>query len=53
MTDNFSDSKWNQFETTGKISDYLEFKGLNSKSFSNKTCSDSETKTPIGVGKTI
>ncbi|MDR0947121.1 MAG: hypothetical protein LBM87_05190 [Ruminococcus sp.] len=51
MTDNFSEQKWNQFEATGKISDYLEFKGV--KNFSDKTCSESGTKTPIGVGKII
>ena len=26
-----SDDKWNAFASTGKISDYLEFKGINLK----------------------
>jgi hypothetical protein len=37
MTDNFSETKWNTFASTGKISDYLEFKGAFAKNFSNKT----------------
>lgn len=35
MTDSFSENKWSQFEISGKISDYLEYKGVNTKNFSN------------------
>jgi hypothetical protein len=38
MTDNFSETKWNTFASTGKITDYLEFKDTFSKNFGQKTC---------------
>jgi hypothetical protein len=38
MTDNFSETKWNTFASTGKITDYLEFKGAFSKNFGARTC---------------
>jgi hypothetical protein len=37
MTETFGDSKWNTFETTGKVADYLQYKGINSKNFTDKT----------------
>ncbi len=35
MTDSFNENKWSQFEISGKVSDYLEYKGINTKKFSN------------------
>ena len=35
MTDSYNENKWSQFEISGKVSDYLEYKGVNSKNFSN------------------
>jgi hypothetical protein len=57
MTDNFSETKWNTFASTGKISDYLEFKGAFAKTFSDKSCGvagttqtpDTERQNPIGL----
>jgi hypothetical protein len=37
MTENFTEQKWNTFEASGKIADYLQYKGVNSKSFTDKT----------------
>jgi|GEM_PF-5465191 len=35
MTDSYNENKWSQFEISGKVSDYLEFKGVNTKNYSN------------------
>jgi hypothetical protein len=36
MTENFTEQKWNTFEASGKIADYLQYKGVNMKNFSDK-----------------
>lgn len=35
MIDNYNDDKWDKFELTGKIFDYLEYKGIPTKFYSN------------------
>ncbi|MDR0987411.1 MAG: hypothetical protein LBL98_06965 [Ruminococcus sp.] len=35
MTENYNDMKWNTFEASGKITDYLQYKGINSKTFTD------------------
>ncbi|MGN0642333.1 MAG: hypothetical protein ACI4JJ_04235 [Huintestinicola sp.] len=34
MTEVYTDEKWNTFENTGRVSDYLAYKGIGVKSFS-------------------
>lgn len=35
MIDNYNENKWYIFETTGKINDYLEYKGIPTKFYSD------------------
>ncbi|MDR0904440.1 MAG: hypothetical protein LBM59_07390 [Ruminococcus sp.] len=35
MTENYNDMKWNTFEASGKIADYLQYKGINTKTFTD------------------
>ena len=35
MIDNYTDNKWDKFELTGKSNDYLEYKGIPTKFYSN------------------
>lgn len=35
MTDTYSENKWDKFELSGRVSDYLDYKGITTKSFSN------------------
>lgn len=35
MIDNYNENKWNVFELTGKINDYLEYKGIPTKFYSD------------------
>ncbi|MBP1560971.1 MAG: hypothetical protein J6C96_07000 [Oscillospiraceae bacterium] len=35
MIDSYDESKWDKFELSGKISDYLEYMGIPTKYFSN------------------
>ena len=35
MIDNYDENKWNKFELSGRVMDYLDYKGINSKIFSN------------------
>ncbi len=35
MIDNYDENKWNKFELSGRITDYLDYKGINTKFFSN------------------
>lgn len=35
MIDNYNESKWDKFELTGKINDYLEYKGIPTKFYSD------------------
>jgi hypothetical protein len=44
MTENFNDSRWNTFESTGKVADYLQYKGINSKNFTDKTVQNTDCK---------
>lgn len=34
MTESFSDEKWNTFENSGRVSDYLAYKGIGTKKIS-------------------
>jgi hypothetical protein len=42
MTENFTEMKWNKFEASGKVADYLNYKGINSKTFTDKTVQTTE-----------
>jgi hypothetical protein len=35
MTENYNEMKWNTFEASGKIADYLQYKGINTKTFTD------------------
>lgn len=35
MTDANADNKWSEFEASGRVADYLAYKGINTKTFSN------------------
>ena len=35
MIDNYDENKWNKFELSGRITDYLDYKGINTKFYSN------------------
>lgn len=35
MTETFTDERWNTFESSGRVSDYLAYKGIGSKSISS------------------
>lgn len=35
MTETFSDDRWNAFESSGRVSDYLFYKGIGVKSISS------------------
>lgn len=35
MIDNYNENKWDKFELTGRISDYLEYKGVATKIYSD------------------
>ncbi len=36
MIDNYNENKWDRFELTGRINDYLEYKGISTKFYSDK-----------------
>jgi hypothetical protein len=50
MTENFTEQKWTAFEASGKIADYLQYRGLNTKNFTDKNVS--VTNEGIAVNKT-
>lgn len=35
MIESNCETKWSQFESSGRISDYLEYKGITTKNYSN------------------
>lgn len=35
MTDTFTENRWNAFENSGRVSDYLYYKGIGVKSISS------------------
>lgn len=35
MTDSYNENKWNKFELSGRVADYLDYKGIPAKYFSN------------------
>lgn len=35
MIESYTENKWNKFELSGRVTDYLEYKGIPSKNFSN------------------
>lgn len=35
MIDNYNEDKWDRFELTGRINDYLEYKGIPTKFYSD------------------
>jgi hypothetical protein len=39
MTENFTEMKWNKFEASGKVADYLQYKGISAKTFTDKSVS--------------
>jgi hypothetical protein len=47
MTENFSEQKWTAFEASGKISDYLQYKGVNAKTFTDKSVQNTECKRAV------
>jgi hypothetical protein len=42
MTENYAEMKWNKFEASGKVADYLQYKGVNSKTFTDKAVTISD-----------
>lgn len=46
MIDSYNDNKWNKFELSGRVSDYLDYVGVPTKFFSNITMS--EAPNPAG-----
>ncbi|MCM1023937.1 MAG: hypothetical protein NC395_07750 [Prevotella sp.] len=40
MTDSYNENKWNKFELSGRISDYLDYVGISTKFFSNITAAE-------------
>jgi hypothetical protein len=44
MTENFTEMKWNKFEASGKVADYLQYKGVNTKTFTDKTVQNTEAR---------
>ncbi len=40
MIDSYNDNKWDKFELSGRISDYLDYVGVPTKFFSNITLSE-------------
>jgi hypothetical protein len=46
MTENYNEMKWNTFEVSGKIADYLQFKGISTKSFTDKAVQSVEAQKP-------
>ncbi len=47
MIDNYNENKWDKFELTGKITDYLDYKGIPTKFFSDvkgEYCFDADNK---------
>jgi hypothetical protein len=44
MTENFTEMKWNKFEASGKVADYLQYKGVNTKTFTDKTVQNTEMR---------
>ncbi|MCM1328328.1 MAG: hypothetical protein NC253_02710 [Ruminococcus sp.] len=35
MIESYTENKWNKFELSGRVTDYLEYKGIPTKNFSN------------------
>lgn len=50
MTDNYNENKWDKFEISGKVSDYLDYKGITTKSFSNVKGEHSDADNNSGTG---
>ena len=50
MIDNYNENKWAKFELSGKISDYLEYKGIPTKYFSNIKGEHSDAGNSNGTG---
>jgi hypothetical protein len=42
MTENFTEMKWNKFEASGKVADYLQYKGISAKTFTDKNITNTE-----------
>jgi hypothetical protein len=42
MTENFTEMKWNKFEASGKVADYLQYKGITAKTFTDKSVANTE-----------
>lgn len=40
MIDSYNDNKWDKFELSGRITDYLDYVGVPTKFFSNVTLSE-------------
>ena len=49
MIDSYNEDKWNKFELSGKISDYLEYKGIPTKYFSNIKGEHSDADNSNGI----
>ena len=54
MIESNFETKWSQFESSGRVTDYLEYKGITTKSFSNikgeNRIVDADNKGACGVG---
>ena len=50
MIDNYDENKWNKFELSGRVMDYLEYKGIPTKFFSNIKGELSDADNGNGIG---
>jgi hypothetical protein len=50
MTENFTEMKWNKFEASGKVADYLQYKGVNTKTFTDKAVTVNDDTVPKAEG---
>ncbi|MDE5859729.1 MAG: hypothetical protein K2H23_05025 [Oscillospiraceae bacterium] len=50
MIDNYDENKWNKFELSGRVTDYLDYKGVPTKYFSNIKGERSDVDNSGGTG---
>ena len=50
MIDNYDENKWNKFELSGRVTDYLDYKGVPTKYFSNIKGEHSDADNSGGSG---
>lgn len=50
MIDNYDENKWNKFELSGRVTDYLDYRGIPTKYFSNIKGEHSDVDNGGGTG---